>query len=374
MSVIPSGNPALDKVRNAYTDEQKKKKEEKSDALGRDAFLTMLVAQLQNQDPLNPMEGADFSAQLAQFSQLEQLMDLNESMKKMTEGSKDSSGRDIMNYLGCNVSGNVNTINVENGMTTRGSYTLSRPADVKIIITNEDGETVRTLLEGQKSEGTEKFSWDGKDIDEKLVEDGKYKYTIMANFGKGYVEVPSTVSGRVEKITYSNDKPYLVVDGALMEPDSVTAIEKDPFQSQQQKITAQNIMDYLGKTVTTAYPQIQVVNGKVLGDELPFHMDTPGITARIYIYDENGEGVRNFLLRGDETGSEENIWKWDGMGDNGKKVPDGLYTYMIESDNKAVQSDVSTQVTGIKSINGVQFLELDNKRLVHLANIKGIQL
>ena len=53
------------------------------DPLGRDAFLTMLVAQLQNQDPLNPMEGSDFSAQLAQFSSLEQLFKVNDNLENI---------------------------------------------------------------------------------------------------------------------------------------------------------------------------------------------------------------------------------------------------------------------------------------------------
>ncbi len=373
MEIEASGNQYIDKARKAYTDEHKKKSEKKNDALGRDAFLTMLVAQLQNQDPLSPMEGADFSAQLAQFSQLEQLMDLNESMKKISEGAEDKSSKDIMSYLGCNVSGKVNTIHVDEGMSTRGAYTLTKPADVKIVITNKDDETVTTLYEGHQSEGTEKFSWDAKDIDGNLVEDGKYTYTVMANFGKGYEEVSSTVFGKVEQITYNKDKPYLVVGGALMEPDSVTSIERNPAQTPQ--ISAKNIMDYLGKTVTTAYPQIQVQDGKVLGDEIPFHMDTPGVAAEVFIYNDSGEPVRTCLLHGpDQTGSEDNIWKWDGMGDEGNKVPDGLYTYMVQSESKPVNGDVTAQVTGIKSINGVQYLELDNKRLVHLANIKGIQL
>jgi flagellar basal-body rod modification protein FlgD len=59
---------------NSYLDQTTPTVEKKKDPLGRDAFLTMLVAQLKNQDPLNPMQGSDFSAQLAQFSSLEQLL------------------------------------------------------------------------------------------------------------------------------------------------------------------------------------------------------------------------------------------------------------------------------------------------------------
>ena len=82
MTISSTGNSSLDKITGSYqsSDTEKTSKE---DALGRDAFLTMLVAQLQNQDPLNPMDGTDFSAQLAQFSQLEQLINLNDSMDNL---------------------------------------------------------------------------------------------------------------------------------------------------------------------------------------------------------------------------------------------------------------------------------------------------
>jgi len=80
MTVSSTNNSALENISSSYQSNEKNKTE-KEDALGRDTFLTMLVAQLQNQDPLNPMDGTDFSAQLAQFSQLEQLINLNESME-----------------------------------------------------------------------------------------------------------------------------------------------------------------------------------------------------------------------------------------------------------------------------------------------------
>ncbi len=372
MSVIPSGNPALDKARSAYTDEQKKKKEEKSDALGRDTFLTMLVAQLQNQDPLNPMEGADFSAQLAQFSQLEQLMDLNESVSKMSDSSGTESGKDLMNYIGREVTGTVDKITVDEGVASSGTYTLNRNAEVKVVITNEDGETVRTLFHGQKSPGTEKFSWDAKGTDEELVEDGRYTYTVLANFGNGFVQVPSTVSGEVESITYKNEKPYLIVNGNMMDPSSVISIGKAPAESHQ-NIEAKNIMDYLGKTVTVAHPQIQAENGAVAGNQIGFHLDKPE-QVTINIYNEEAKIVRQIVLPAEETTAGDNVLEWDGLATNKYHVPDGLYTYMVKSTDSFINTDATQQVSGIKSINGVQYLELENKQLAHLANVKGIQL
>ncbi len=112
MSNISTGNSSLDQIANSYksSDSQKADKE---DALGRDTFLTMMVAQLQNQDPLNPMEGSDFSAQLAQFSQLEQLINLNVSMENLSTSFGEESEGDIISYIGKQVTGNVDIMNVD---------------------------------------------------------------------------------------------------------------------------------------------------------------------------------------------------------------------------------------------------------------------
>jgi len=64
--------------------------------LGRDQFLTLLVAQLKNQDPLNPMESADFTAQLAQFSSLEQLFGMNESLDAIQEAVAAQESGDVL--------------------------------------------------------------------------------------------------------------------------------------------------------------------------------------------------------------------------------------------------------------------------------------
>ena len=86
MTVSSTGNSSLDSITSSYQSTETEKSET-ADALGKDDFLTMLVAQLENQDPLNPMDGTDFSAQLAQFSQLEQLMNLNTSMETLASSS-----------------------------------------------------------------------------------------------------------------------------------------------------------------------------------------------------------------------------------------------------------------------------------------------
>ena len=114
MTVTSSGNVSLDALTNSYQSNEKSKAE-KEDALGTDAFLKMLVAQLQNQDPLNPMDGTDFSAQLAQFSQLEQLMNLNTSMDSLANSFSTDSEKDLVADSGKQVTGKSEYREVKNG-------------------------------------------------------------------------------------------------------------------------------------------------------------------------------------------------------------------------------------------------------------------
>ncbi len=80
MVTASTGSGSIDKLASSYV-----QRETDEDPLGMDAFLTMLVAQMQNQDPLSPMEGTEFSTQLAQFSQLEQAMNTNTNLEKLIE-------------------------------------------------------------------------------------------------------------------------------------------------------------------------------------------------------------------------------------------------------------------------------------------------
>ena len=116
---VSAGNSAVNNISNSY---QQRVTDE--DPLGMDAFLTMLVAQLQNQDPLNPMEGTEFSTQLAQFSQLEQAMNTNDNLEKLIETMSEESETNLQDYLGKEVVAAVDSIEVDGGEPVGGYYTV----------------------------------------------------------------------------------------------------------------------------------------------------------------------------------------------------------------------------------------------------------
>ena len=369
MSITSTGNSSLDQISNSYQSNEKAKTE-KEDALGQDAFLTMLVAQLQNQDPLNPMEGSDFSAQLAQFSQLEQLINLNDTMESLGKSFGQDSEGDILGYIGKKVTGDVDIMNVDQGTVSGGFYNLGQPSDVMITITDAAGITVKTLYDGQQNAGSHLVSWDGTDNSGRAVEDGSYNYTILANSGFGYTEVPSSVTGKVEGIAYNDGRPYLVVQGVLLDPKSLTSVVD--VEDNSGSGSGESTLSYLGKTISTSAPIVLVEDGAVSGKELTFNLDSQqGVTVKIY--DGLDKLVRTINLASDDTAGGENRVQWDGIDDSGYKVSDGLYYYIAATTKGFAKTPFSEEVSGIKYVNGSQYLVLnDTGRLVSLSSITGI--
>lgn len=370
MSVTSTGNGSLDRVTSSYqSNEQEKTSRE--DALGRDTFLTMLVAQLQNQDPLNPMDGTDFSAQLAQFSQLEQLINLNDSMEQLAAAYDKKSEGDAVGFVGKQVTGNVDAMNVEDGTVSGGFYSLNQPADIMITITDADGKTVKTMYEGQQTAGSHLISWDGTDNNGEAVEDGTYKYTVMANTGTGYMEVPSSVTGVVEGVVYNNGTPYLVVQGVLVDPKSLTAVSDTSSDSGSSQ--PNSLMEYLGRTISSNKPIALVEDGALSGEDLSFNLASAQ-DVTVNIYDAFDELVRTIEIDEEDTSGGSNTVAWDGVTNSGFGAPDGLYYYTVKGESGYAVTPVTEEVSGIKYMNGSQYLVLDDSgRLVALSSITGIQ-
>jgi len=367
MTVSSSGNASLDRLVSSYQSTESQKSE-KDDALGRDAFLTMLVAQLQNQDPLNPMEGSDFSAQLAQFSQLEQLMSLNDSMESLASSFSADSEKDLMGYMGKQVTGEVNSMQISQGKVSGGFFNLSQAAEVMVEVTDASGKSVKSIPMGTKGSGSHLISWDGTDDNGDALSDGTYTYTVLANTGSGYSKVPNQVTGTVDGVAYSNDKAYLVVQGILLDPDALTSVtgvedETKPVDS---------AMSYLGKTVTSSQPIIEVKEGVVQGTDLGFNLESPE-KATIKIYDPFDNLVRTITVEEGSTGGGDNTVNWNAVGDNGYQVSDGLYYYTVDTASGTAKTPVTEEVSGIKNTNGTQYLVLgESGRLVSLSSITAV--
>ena len=154
--------------------------------MGFDTFLKLLVTQLENQDPLNPMDGTEFTAQMATFAQLEQQMQSNQHLDNMSQANDYSAQAVAVSYMDKQVlapeGSSLDTADV--GVVEDGSaslaYILEEEAfSSEVTIYNSEGVLVKTL-EGGTSKGLNNILWDGKNEEGEGVEEGFYKFQVKA--------------------------------------------------------------------------------------------------------------------------------------------------------------------------------------------------
>jgi flagellar basal-body rod modification protein FlgD len=154
------------------------------DVLGREDFLTLLVAQLQNQDPLSPEDPTQFTAQLAQFSSLEQLFNLNDTMETLATAFNNSDRLGTLNTIGKEVSFQSSSFSFDGEPLDLGYQLDAQAANVTIALRN-NGNTV-AILEGKDlSQGTHFLSWDGKAANGEPAPSGNYTMTVQAANAQG---------------------------------------------------------------------------------------------------------------------------------------------------------------------------------------------
>jgi len=165
----------------------------RNDALGQTEFLSLLVAQLQNQDPLNPMDSADFSAQLAQFSSLEQLMQINQGLAALGEDDGAQQSFDPVGLLGRDISANGGSVAVTGGDASALEYTLESGGKVTVEVRSASGALVSSADLGQIGSGTHALDLDDVSALADLA-DGEYQVSVKVQSGDA---APSTVQTRV---------------------------------------------------------------------------------------------------------------------------------------------------------------------------------
>ena len=205
-------NTALD---SAYNSSGSTTKTTGKSELDRDAFLMLLVTQFQYQDPLNPMEDKEFIAQLAQFSALEQSMQMNESITSLTEEVARQTSINITNYIGKEVSARGYGISKSGSDVSVIQFAgAEEMASCSINILDASGTIVRTVNLGSQSSGIHDFVWDGKKTDGSEAPDGTYTVALSGKNSDGeMVYIDTSVSGRVTGTSSYNGEYYLSLTG-----------------------------------------------------------------------------------------------------------------------------------------------------------------
>jgi flagellar basal-body rod modification protein FlgD len=199
-----------------------------SEEVGMDQFLTLFIAQIKNQDPLSPLDSAEFTAQLAQFTSVEQLYGMNSSLTDIKETLNDQGGQqDLIGLIGKTVKADENTISVENGKVLSGFFNLKESAETTVTVYDSNGLEIRSLYLGWKDEGEHNINWDGRDESGEVVPDGAYTFEVTSRDENGYYVGASTyISGEVTGVTYQYDTPYLTIGNRLINRDNIIEVNK----------------------------------------------------------------------------------------------------------------------------------------------------
>jgi flagellar basal-body rod modification protein FlgD len=196
-----------------------------SQTLGKDDFLRLLTAQLRNQDPLSPMDNTAFVAQTAQFSSLEQLQNMNQSLEKLlAQAGGGVAGAAPL--LGRTVTVNGTSLALQPGQPATLAYQLpSSAAAVAVQIQNAAGTPVRTLALGAQGSGAHQLAFDGRDDAGHPLAAGAYSYTVQGVDAAGQA-IPGvyTGGGSVSGISVENGQLILQVGAQRVPLTAVVGI------------------------------------------------------------------------------------------------------------------------------------------------------
>lgn len=173
-----------------------------------DRFLKLLVAQMRNQDPLNPLDNAQVTTQMAQISTVRGVETLNQTMKSLTARFEQASPLDALGMIGRQVLAEGDTLErlSEAEGSVRAGFELAKGADeVRIRILDANGKVVHERTLGATPAGMQLFEWNGEDGDGKGVPAGSYRIEVSARAGEAAVEVTTLAPIRVLGISPGTD-------------------------------------------------------------------------------------------------------------------------------------------------------------------------
>lgn len=186
-------------------------------------FLTLLVEQMKNQDPLNPMDNAQVTSQMAQLSTVQGVETLNTTLTTMMTNSKNSESLQSANLIGHSALVTGSTIHLNSttdsaGTTTSyGEFGVELPAstdNLKVTITDSSGNTVKEYSLGKQNAGILPLSWDGTDSNGNTVTKGDYKFTVSATSGGKAATVNSLSLETISSITTGSSGVQLNLSNA----------------------------------------------------------------------------------------------------------------------------------------------------------------
>src|SRR6202161_1595222 len=178
-------------------------------------FLGLLTTQLQNQDPLSPLDTNQFTQQLVEFASVEQQIDMNTNLQTLISMQQSSESLQALQLVGANVTINSNTATLSNATSTPATWGFSSPSPATgaVTITSSTGQVAYTGTTSL-SAGSQTYTWNGQGNNGVTWPDGNYTLSINAVGANGQaVTISTQVQGTISSVNVSQNPPQVTVGG-----------------------------------------------------------------------------------------------------------------------------------------------------------------
>ncbi|WP_413288999.1 flagellar hook assembly protein FlgD [Bdellovibrio sp. HCB337] len=222
-----------------WVDPAKKLRTVGNDKLDKDAFFKLMIAQMKNQDPTNPLKSHEMAAQLANFSGLEQMQNMNSTLTEMKNAQRPQENYQALNLIGKAVAGDSSKVARSQG-DREHEFKFNLPmdtTDVNVKVFNAEGEVIRSYDMKNLKKGENKITWNGQDDKGTTQHPGEYRFAVEAKAGDKKVAVKTEFEGVISGINYTNEGPVLLVGNQSIRMRDVRKITDPSLMSNDQKVT-----------------------------------------------------------------------------------------------------------------------------------------
>lgn len=194
--------------------------------LGKDDFLNLLVAQLRNQDPLKPMESTEFTAQLAQFSSLEQLYNVNDNLGDLETSQAAMHNNQAVSMIGKTAWARGSIVQKADNAPVDLHFGLDKAASESMVnIYDAQGNFINTISAGAREAGKHVLSWDGTNDAGSTVPDGNYQFEVLAGDAQGnYITSETFVVGVVSGVSFDQGTVHLKINDLSVPMQSIVHV------------------------------------------------------------------------------------------------------------------------------------------------------
>jgi len=192
-----------------------------------ETFLSLLTTQLQNQDPLDPLDTNQFTQQLVEFSGVEQQLNTNSYLQTLVQATQNSQNNAAVSYIGKQITSSGKESDLANGQAT-WSFNAPEAANVTVTISDAKGNQVYSES-GQIAAGAGQFNWDGMGSDGSTQPAGTYTIAMTATDANGKsVAIDTETTGVVTGVDLSGAEPNLMVGSKTIKMSDVTSVTQPP--------------------------------------------------------------------------------------------------------------------------------------------------